>query len=52
MRNVKKTIIENGRIKEVRNYGFADKENKIKVGDNTKFKIASISKAVTSFASL
>lgn len=43
-------IIDNGRIKEVRNYGFADKENKIKVGDNTKFKIASISKAVTSYA--
>ena len=43
-------IIENGRIKEVRNYGFADKENKIKVGDNTKFKIASISKVVTSYA--
>lgn len=43
-------IIEDGKIKEIRNYGYADLEHKISVDDNTKFKIASISKTVTSYA--
>ena len=42
-------LIENGEIVEIRNYGYADKENRQPVTDETRFKIASISKAVTSY---
>ncbi|MBC3887456.1 serine hydrolase [Acetobacterium paludosum] len=43
-------IIENGKIAEVRNYGYANVESKIQVGNETKFKIASISKTTTAYA--
>ncbi len=43
-------IIEQGKIKEIRNYGYADKEEKKLVTDETRFKIASVSKTVTSYA--
>lgn len=43
-------IIEQGKIKEIRNYGYADKEEKKPVTDETRFKIASVSKTVTSYA--
>ena len=43
-------IIEHGEIKEIRNYGYADKEERKPVTDQTRFKIASISKTVTSYA--
>lgn len=43
-------IIEHGEIKEIRNYGYADKEEMKLVTDQTRFKIASISKTVTSYA--
>lgn len=43
-------IIEQGQIKEIRNYGYANKKEKKPVTDDTKFKIASISKTVTSYA--
>ena len=40
-------LIEHGEIKEIRNYGYADKEEKELVTDQTRFKIASVSKTVT-----
>lgn len=43
-------IIEHGEIKEIRNYGYADKKEKKLVTDQTRFKIASISKTVTTYA--
>lgn len=43
-------LIEHGEIKEIRNYGYADKEEKELVTDQTRFKIASVSKTVTSYA--
>lgn len=43
-------IIEQGKIKEIRNYGYADKEEKKEVTDEIRFKIASVSKTVTSYA--
>ena len=43
-------LIEHGEIKEIRNYGYADKEEKELVTDRTRFKIASVSKTVTSYA--
>lgn len=43
-------IIENGKIEDLRNYGYANKEEKTLVGNETQFKIASISKTVTSYA--
>lgn len=43
-------IIEHGEIKEIRNYGYADKEEKKPVTNQTRFKIASTSKTVTSYA--
>ena len=42
-------IIEHGKIKEVRNYGYADKKEKKLVTDETRFKIASVSKTMTSY---
>lgn len=42
-------IIEHGEIKEIRNYGYANKHEKKKVTDETRFKIASISKTVTAY---
>lgn len=42
-------LIEDGEIKEVRNYGYMNKENQMPVTDETRFKIASISKAVTAY---
>ena len=42
-------IIEHGEIKELRNYGYANKNEKKKVTDETRFKIASISKTVTAY---
>lgn len=44
------TIIENGKITQTRNYGYANIEDKQTVTDKTKFKIASISKTVTAYA--
>lgn len=43
-------IIKDGQISEIRNYGYADLDNKRPVDDETQFKIASISKTVTSYA--
>lgn len=43
-------IIENGKIKEIRNYGYANKETGQPVTEKTRFKIASISKTVTAYA--
>lgn len=43
-------IIKNGEIAAVRNYGYANVESKIQVGNETKFKIASISKTTTAYA--
>lgn len=43
-------IIKNGAIDDIRNYGYANVEKKILVTDETQFKIASISKTVTSYA--
>lgn len=43
-------IIKNGAIADVRNYGYANVEKKIPVTDETQFKIASISKTITSYA--
>ena len=43
-------LIENGQITEVRDYGYADKEKKIKTDENTRFRIASISKTMTAYA--
>lgn len=43
-------IIKNGAITDVRNYGYANVEKKVPVTDETQFKIASISKTVTSYA--
>lgn len=43
-------IIENGEIKEIRNYGYANKEEEKFVTNDTRFKIASISKTMTSYA--
>ena len=43
-------LIENGQIVEVRDYGYADKEKKIKTDENTRFRIASISKTMTAYA--
>ena len=42
-------IIEHGEIKEIRNYGYANRHEKKKVTDETRFKIASISKTVTAY---
>ncbi len=43
-------LIQNGQIAAVKNYGYADKKSKVEVSENTKFKIASISKTVTAYA--
>jgi CubicO group peptidase (beta-lactamase class C family) len=43
-------IIQNGAIAEVRNYGYANTESKTPVTENTRFKVASISKTVTAYA--
>lgn len=43
-------IIENGKITDIRNYGYANIEKEILVGNETQFKIASISKTITSYA--
>lgn len=42
-------LIEDGKISEVRNYGHSDKENGQKVENQTRFRIASISKSVTAY---
>ena len=34
--------IHNGSISEIRNYGYANKKDKIKVDETTQFKLASI----------
>jgi len=43
-------IIRNGKIGTVHNIGYANTAQKIKVKNNTAFKIASISKTVTAYA--
>lgn len=43
-------LIHNGKIEEVRNYGYADLAQKKPVSNDTTFKIASISKSVTAYA--
>lgn len=43
-------LIENGKITEIRNYGYENKEEGKLVNDKTRFKIASISKTVTAYA--
>lgn len=43
-------LIKNGEVEDIRNYGYADVEKGLKVDNDTRFKIASISKTVTSFA--
>lgn len=43
-------VIENGEITEVRNYGYSNIESKSLVNNETQFKIASISKSITSYA--
>lgn len=43
-------LIHNGKIEEVRNYGYADLAQKKPVTNDTAFKIASISKSVTAYA--
>ncbi|HCW52756.1 MAG TPA: serine hydrolase [Clostridium sp.] len=43
-------IIKDGQVKEVRNYGYANLSDKSIVDNNTQFKIASISKSITSYA--
>ncbi|NFN94681.1 beta-lactamase family protein [Clostridium botulinum] len=43
-------VIENGKITEVRNYGYSNIESKSLVNNETQFKIASISKSITSYA--
>ncbi|WP_253199381.1 serine hydrolase domain-containing protein [Clostridium tagluense] len=42
-------LIENGEITHVKNYGYANVENKIPVNEHTAFKIASISKTMTAY---
>ncbi len=42
-------LIHNGSISEIRNYGYANKKEMIKVKETTQFKIASISKTLTAY---
>lgn len=43
-------LIEDNKIKEVRNYGYMNKAENQKVNDATRFKIASISKVTAAYA--
>ncbi|NFG41035.1 serine hydrolase [Clostridium botulinum] len=43
-------VIENDEITEVKNYGYSNIESKSLVNNETQFKIASISKSITSYA--
>ncbi|MBQ9901674.1 MAG: serine hydrolase [Clostridia bacterium] len=45
-------IIKDGKVAYHYEYGYANKEKKIKVGEHTKFRIASISKVVTSMMAM
>ncbi len=45
-------IINDGKISETKTYGYADKENKIKVNKKTLFQAASISKPITATATM
>lgn len=42
-------LIENGKIKEIKNYGYANLKENTVVTNDTEFKIASISKTVTAY---
>jgi Beta-lactamase class C and other penicillin binding proteins len=45
-------IIKNGQVAYHLEYGYANKEKKVKVSENTKFRIASVSKVATSMLAM
>lgn len=45
-------IIKNGKIAYTYEYGYANKEKKIKVNQNTKFRVASVTKVFTSMLAM
>ena len=45
-------VIKNGRVAYHYEYGYANKENDVKVSENTKFRIASVSKVFTAMLAM
>jgi CubicO group peptidase (beta-lactamase class C family) len=45
-------IIRNGKVSQIKNYGFADRKNNIPITKETRFRVASVSKVLTAWGVL